>query len=259
MHEPLESVIPSISVLAYHNIVEHGQESSNDIHSISIDRLKEHVAALTEAGFVQIPLAAAFDIVVHSRNHRPGFVLTFDDGYASLLRYRRSIPSEVAPTVFILTGCTGKSTKSWNTRSSVVLDHLHLDGIRELDDRGFDLQVHGADHHNLLKFNNDQLRVRFRETHDWFQEYLGRTPQYLAYPYGFCDDRIKAVVSEFYQGALSMTHGAWMGPDSQYALNRVGIPYYLSAPDVVAILRTPPESRWYEVESRAPWRKSKHE
>jgi peptidoglycan/xylan/chitin deacetylase (PgdA/CDA1 family) len=250
-------IIPPVSVLTYHNIVLPGQESPNDIHSISIDRLNEHIAALTEAGFIQIPLAAAFDVLVHSQDHELGYVLTFDDGYVSLWQHRQNISSEVKPTVFILTKYTGESTISWNTRSSVILDHLDLDGIRELSDYGFDIQVHGTDHHNLLKFNDDQLRARFWEANDWFHNHLGKTPQYLAYPYGYCDSRIKAVVSEFFQGALSMTHGAWVGPEAQYALNRIGIPYYLTGSDVVTILQTPPESRWYEIESRAPWRKSK--
>lgn len=248
--------IPPISVLTYHNIVAPGCESPNDLHSIAIDRLNEHVAALDRAGFVQVSLAAAFEVLVRSRDHAPGYVLTFDDGYVSLLRYAADLSSEIRPTLFILTGYTGRSTLSWNPRSSVILEHLDLDGLCRLAADGFDLQMHGLDHHNLLKFDAPQLEARFREANAWFRAHLGQDPEYLAYPYGYCDERVQGVVSQFYRGALSMSHGAWVGEGARYALNRVGIPYYLTGEDVVAVLKSPPESRWYEIEGRAPWRKN---
>lgn len=174
-----------------------GRESPNDLHSISIDRLNEQVAALKAAGFVPMTLPSAFDVLTHARRHQPGFVLTFDDGYASLLTYARELRVEAAPCVFILTDYAGRSTATWNTRSSVVLEHLDVDGICALRDRGFDIQLHGSDHHNLLKFDDEELRRRFRKTTDWFRARLGQPPDYLAYPYGYCDRRIQAVaVSE---------------------------------------------------------------
>jgi peptidoglycan/xylan/chitin deacetylase (PgdA/CDA1 family) len=195
--------------------------------------------------------------LVHARDHAPGFVLTFDDGYVSLLTYAGDLQVEAPPSVFILTDYAGQSTASWNTRSSVVLEHLTLDGLRALCDRGFDLQLHGLDHHNLLKFDDDELRCRFTRAVGWFDTQLGRTPAYLAYPYGYCDRRIQAVAAEFFQGAVSMTHGSWAGPDARYALNRVGVPFYLTGDDLVTVLQTRPENRWYEIERRAPWRRKR--
>lgn len=248
-------VIPPICVLNYHNIVELGQESPNDLHSISSERLNEHIRILNDAGYVQVSLSSAFDILLNNRDSDPGFVVTFDDGYTSILRYMNNIDSEICPTVFILTEYTGKSNISWNTRSSRVLDHLDLNDIKELRDYGFDIQMHGKDHHNLLKFNKKQLRERFQEANNWFYENLGKAPDYLAYPYGYCDEQVKKIASEFYIGALSITHGAWGGKDVQFALNRVSVPYYLKGQELVSILRMPPKQRWSEIEARAPYRK----
>jgi peptidoglycan/xylan/chitin deacetylase (PgdA/CDA1 family) len=253
------TVVPPVSVLAYHNIVGWGQESPHDTYSIPIDRLQEHLAALAEAGFVQMTLADAFDVLRNSRDHLPSYVVTFDDGYLSLHRYADQIPVAIAPTVFILSRYAGQSTLSWNTRSSVVLEHLDPPRLRELQQGGFDIQAHGTDHHNLLKFTDDQLRARFREIHEWFRAHLGKRPDYLAYPYGFCDQRVRTVVSEFFQGAVSMNHGAWTGPESRYALNRIGVPWYLGGRDVVELVRMPPAVRWYETERRAPWRIAKRD
>lgn len=248
-------LIPPVSVLAYHNIVGRDMENPNDIHSITIDRLNEHITALTNAGFIQLTLADAFDVLINFRDHVPGYILTFDDGYTSLSDYMDEIISPLRPVVFIITGYTGVSTFSWNTRSSVVLTHLDLDGIRKLDNHGFDIQLHGVDHHNLLKFDENRLRIRFQEANDWFGDNLGKTAEYLSYPYGYCDKRIQKVVSEFYRGAVSISHGAWAGESAQYALNRVSIPYYLTGSDLVAVLCMPPGQRWHEIEKRAPWRK----
>ena len=251
----MEHHIPPITVLTYHNIVRRGQENPNDVHSITIERLNDHITALADAGFVQVALPDAFDILVNYRDHAPGYVLTFDDGYASLSEFMDQIHAPLRPTLFILTEYTGKSTLSWNTRSSAVLDHLHPDGIRKLNDHGFDIQMHGSDHHNLLKFDDHQLRIRFQTANDMFFRNIGKKAEYLAYPYGYCDERIQKVVSEFYRGAVSISHGAWAGKSAQYALNRVSIPYYLTGPDLVAVLRIPPEQRWLEIEKKAPWRK----
>jgi peptidoglycan/xylan/chitin deacetylase (PgdA/CDA1 family) len=254
-----ETPPPPVSVLAYHNIVDAGQESPNDIHSIPINRLNEQVAALDDAGFVQMPLVDAFHRLIHSRDRQPGYVLTFDDGYVSLLKYMDRMSVRAAPSAFILTDYSGRSTASWNTRSSVARDHLDVGEIRALLTRGFDIQLHGVDHHNLLKFDVEQLRSRFRQARDWFNEHLGKAPEFLAYPYGYCDHRIKRVAAEFFHGALSMTHGEWAGPEARYALNRVGVPYFLTGDDLVSVLQTPPDQRWYEIERRAPWRRSSHD
>ena len=248
--------VPPVSVLTYHNIVACDRENPNDTHSISIKRLNEHIEALANAGFVQLSLADAFEIVVNVREHksRPGYVLTFDDGYVSLSTYRNDIISPLRPTVFVITGYAGLSTLSWNTRSSVVLNHLTADDISKLHDCSFDIQLHGCDHHNLLKFDDDQLRMRFEEADRWFIRLLGKSAAYLSYPYGYCDARIQKVVSEFYSGAVSISHGVWTGEAARYALNRVSIPYYLTGSDVVTILRMMPDQRWLEIEKRAPWR-----
>lgn len=247
--------IPPIRILNYHNIVKSGNENPNDFHSISIERLNEHISALTGAGFVQISLSEAFDNLINLRDCKPGFALTFDDGYISLSEFADDIKSPLKPTVFILTEYAGKSTLTWNLRSSVTLMHLSLDEINELDEYGFDIQIHGCDHHNLLKFNDDQLRLRFKTTNDWFTCNLGKTPEYLSYPYGYCDERTKSIASEFYKGAVSVSHGAWSGKAAQYALNRINIPYYLTSADLVRVLQCPPKEYWLEIEKSAPWRK----
>lgn len=249
------SYVPPVSVLTYHNIVGYGQEDSNDINSITIERLNEHIAALAEAGFVQVSLPNAFDILVNSRIHEPGYVLTFDDGYASLAKFMEDIHSTFGPTIFILTEYTGKSTLSWNTRSSTVLTHLNLYEIRKLSEHGFDIQMHGRDHHNLLKFDENQLRLRFNEANFWFHKNLGKKAEYLAYPYGYCDERLQKIVSEFYLGAVSVSHGAWSGKPAKHALNRISIPYYLTGSDLISVIRLPPKQRWLEIERKAPWRR----
>ena len=252
----LDTYFPPISVLTYHNIVDNGQENPNDIHSISIERLNEHLQALAAAGYVQVSLPDAFDILVHSKKYELGYALTFDDGYQSLWKFRKEIASPLQPTLFIVTEYTGSSTLSWNTRSSTVLDHLKLNEIRRLMECGFDIQMHGLDHHNLLKFSDRQLQNRFRSANDWFHEKIGKPVEYLAYPYGYCDQRIQKIASEFYKGAVSVSHGVWAGKLAQYVLNRVSIPYYLTGSELIEVLRKPPEDRWLEMEKKAPWRKS---
>jgi peptidoglycan/xylan/chitin deacetylase (PgdA/CDA1 family) len=252
-------VAPEVTVLLYHNIIAAGAPPHPDPGCIPVDVFEEHMSALAAAGFACVSLTEAFALAAAASSvtgaSKPRFCVTFDDGYAGLSRYLPRFTDTLRPTVFLITGFTGKSN-CWNARAPYVERHLSLQEIHDLIAAGVDMESHGPDHQNLIKFDSKQLRDRVKRSNAWFQEKLHRPASYFAYPYGACTPLVSRVAAEFFLGAVSVNHGVWSGPDSRYALNRISVPAYLSGRELVAVVRHPPHARWAEIERLAPWRKS---
>jgi peptidoglycan/xylan/chitin deacetylase (PgdA/CDA1 family) len=252
-------IAPPVTVLLYHNILAAGSPPHPDPGCIPVDTFEEHVNSLFAAGFDCVSLAEAFAIAVDpppiSGSTKPKFCVTFDDGLAGLSRYLPRFVQPLRPTVFLITGFVGKSN-SWNARAPYIERHLSLEEIRQMAAGVVAMENHGPDHQNLIKFNRRQLRNRARSSISWFQEKLGRSPSYLAYPYGACTPLVSEVAADFFLGAVSVNHGSWSGPKSRYALNCISVPACLSGGELVSIVCHMPERRWEEIERRAPWRKA---
>lgn len=245
-----------VIILLYHNILPAGSALTADQQSIPFDLLQEHLKAMQRAGFEPLSLENAFEQLVSqtSEQHPPKFAVTFDDAYESLVEHLPLLDSTIRPAVFFLMDYAGKSNLTWNTRSPVVHRHMTLAQARELVKVGIDFELHGTDHHNLVKFDRDELRRRFQRGAAQFQEQFDRAPRFLSYPYGCCNEDVRAVAAEFFQGAFSVTHGAWWGEKARYAVNRFSVPSFLSGDDLVEVVCADPAQRWYECERRAPWR-----
>jgi peptidoglycan/xylan/chitin deacetylase (PgdA/CDA1 family) len=247
---------PPVAVLLYHDLLPPNQFLA-DAGFVPVDRYQEHIAALLAAGFECVPLSTAFDLAINAPHQpvygSPKFAVTFDDGYAGLHDYLADLAVAVHPTVFLVTGHVGKPNL-WNTRCPVVRQHLSLAQIRDLASAGISVEDHGPDHHNLLKFNYDEMCARARESIAWFEDNLARAPSYLAFPYGACNAVVWEFASEFYRGAVSVNHGFWSGEATRFALNRISVPAFLTGADLVDIVRCRPDRRYIEMERRAPWR-----
>jgi peptidoglycan/xylan/chitin deacetylase (PgdA/CDA1 family) len=242
--------------LLYHDVLPAGSPQPPDKGNIAVDRLCEHVQALRARGFQFIDLATAFTLLERDAPPRepPKCVLTFDDAMQGLY----DCWPELAPmldatvSVFVITASVGQPNL-WNARTPVIAQHMSLPNLLELGERGVDLELHGTDHHNMVKFAEAELEARFARGISWFEGELGRAPRYLAYPYGAFNSTVESTVKRYFDGALSVNHGHWWGPPARWGLNRISVPFYLSGSDLVEIVCSPPAERWFETEKRAPW------
>ena len=245
--------MPPITVLLYHNLLARGEPQIADKGTIPFDRFEEHLRSLKKAGYRFIGLVEALTSLDQDPSKfDKACVLTFDDAFESLHPALIEIQQTMPCTVFVLTDYVGQNNL-WNPRATVQLNHLNLDGLKLLAAAGVDLQLHGVDHHNLLKFSQDELRFRFQAGTRWFWENFGQEPQVLSYPYGACSDLVCATAAEFFQGAVSVNHGNWWGDSARFKLNRISVPSYVDGAGLLSLIETEPDRRYIRSEELAPW------
>ena len=255
----MNEIIPNTIILAYHNILKPGSKLSSDKGCISFDLLEEHIHTLSMEGYKNVSFEKAFvDLVENNTESREyAYAITFDDAYENLIEFLPDFLDKIRPTVFHITEYTGKSNMEWNTRTPVVQQHLNLEQLGKLYNLNVDIQFHGIDHHNLLKFEEKELHRRFKSGIKWFEKHFNFKPEYLAYPYGYCNKLVEKVTSLYFKGGITVSHGEWYGNKARFALNRLSVSNYLSGKDLLEIIRTTPEKRWFEKEKKAPWAKKK--
>ena len=251
----MTEMAPSITVLLYHDVIPDVSSSTSDKGSISVRVLSDHIRSLQENGIEIIDLATAMQYIANSKEPEgKKCVITFDDAMEGVYHFLPCLLREknFPASVFLVTGYVGMKNL-WNPRSTVIANHMSLPMLSELQDMGVDLQLHGVDHHNLLKFTESELEQRFEQGIMWFKENVQKTPTYLSYPYGAYNNSVAALVPRYFHGALSVNHGSWWGKEAVWGLNRISVPSYVRGKDLVNLLSIQPEKRWIQIEKCAPW------
>ncbi|MGI4734122.1 MAG: polysaccharide deacetylase family protein [Janthinobacterium lividum] len=168
-------------------------------------------------------------------------VLTFDDGYRSLLLYVTPILAELGfqATLFVTTGAV--DLLSYETLPGAVGYPLHdpplsWAELAELQRSGcWSLQAHGRYH---LVHNSLPLSVLWREMAGAAQDLhanLGVRPCHYAYPYGRYDTRCLILLARLGYTAACSVHTGLVGAGSDLRrLPRVGV----TAHDTLASFQT---------------------
>ena len=144
------------------------------------------------------------------------FLLTFDDGYASLAEYAYPVLSDLGftATTFLVTDFVGKEN-TWDARYTWrPLAHLDWPAIERLRARGFDFGSHSATHRRLTWLGSDVVADELGRSREVLMRRLGPAAgQAMAYPFGACSDRVAGLARRAgYELAFG---GAWdRGTDS---------------------------------------------
>src|SRR2546422_3881447 len=199
------------------------------------------MGALAEAGWRTLTLAE-FAQALDGSPHTPYphiptpskvFLLTFDDGYASLADHAYPLLAELGftATTFLITDHVGR-TNTWDVRYTWRrLAHLDWPAIEGWRARGFEFASHGASHVRLTWLADapaaDEL-VRSRETlRARLGEAAGRA---VAYPFGASDARIERLAAaagyELGFGGVRGGRGRGRGGNGN-TLNVARVPVYV--------------------------------
>lgn len=188
---------------------------NSELWTTSAGAFERQMEYLAERGYHAITLDELNEWQIGLRDLPPRpVVITFDDADRSVYDYAYPVLKRLGlrATVFVVTGRVGTT---WGEVS--VLDWPHL---REMQQSGvFDIQSHTHDLHYKVNAGNDAqpvflaataprdggegtpaweelVRDDLTRSRDAIRAHVGRTPAFLAWPYGFGNPRVDRVAYE---------------------------------------------------------------
>jgi peptidoglycan/xylan/chitin deacetylase (PgdA/CDA1 family) len=111
--------------------------------------------------------------------------LTFDDGYVSVLEEAAPVLRRYGfgATVFVPTKWIGERN-TWDEPSSCDLRIMDNDQLRESERLGILVESHGHAHIDMGRADETAIREDIDASIEALREAVGRSPRYLAYPFG---------------------------------------------------------------------------
>jgi peptidoglycan/xylan/chitin deacetylase (PgdA/CDA1 family) len=153
--------------------------------------------------------------------------VTFDDAFTSV---RNALPvlerTGARATVFACAGYAGEgrplAVPELDGEPAAELETMTWDELRGLVERGLEVSSHTVSHPHLPLLSDDELAAELRDSKQHLEDELGRSCTVLAYPFGECDDRVRAAAKAAgYEVAFGLPGDA-TGRDP-FDLFRVGV------------------------------------
>lgn len=196
-------------VLCYHRI---GGPLELGVTRVGRSTFVRQMTALARAGWRTVTLAD-FGKPRTTHDERHTFLLTFDDGYASLADHAYPVLADLGftATTFLITDFIGK-TNTWDVRYTWNrLTHLSWTAIETWRARGFAFASHGATHRRLTWLDDQTVAMELRGSREVLRTRLGPDAgRAIAYPFGAVDDRVVRIArgTGYELGFSGVTGGA---------------------------------------------------
>lgn len=152
--------------------------------------------------------------------------LTFDDGFQSIYDHAFPILRDYgfAATVFLVSAFCGKVNRWPGQPASIpTMPLMDWDQIRALDRQGIEIGSHSMTHPRLDQLPPPTLEEEIAGSKELIESRLGHPIDVFAYPYGFHNQTVRALVKKHYRGACTTKLGLVSPTDSLEALKRVDI------------------------------------
>ncbi len=239
-------------VLAYHNIVPHGEPPGGD-RSLHLSR--RDFAAQLDILQREVDVVRLSDLLEPgAEGSRPRVAITFDDAYrgavtAGVEELRtRSLPATIfVPPAFVggrsfwwdsvadpvsglsqaarahaLESCAGQDdlVRAWAAAAGLPLQAPPAHAVaaseeelqRALAYPGLTLGSHTWSHPNLTRLTDAELADELSRPLAWLRERFSRVIPWLTYPYGLSDDRVERATEQAGYEAALRVDGGWLGP-----------------------------------------------
>jgi len=209
-----EDYVCDVPILMYHHIAE---ETDGNSMIITPTDLEAQIKSLAENGYTAVTFEELDAYVTYGTElpENP-VVITFDDGYTSNYEYAFPILEQygMKATVFVIGSSVGKNT--YKDTAYAINPHFGADEIREMVSSGvISVQSHTYDMHQSEKYEDggarstaaqldgeseeeylNALREDIRRSISTLSELTGEDVSVLAYPQGYYNDNVQAVMKE---------------------------------------------------------------
>jgi len=182
-------------VLCYHRI---GGPPELGVTRVARSVFERQMRSLAEAGWRALSLG---DFAAPGpTSHAPRtFLLTFDDGYASLAEHAYPVLEDLGftATTFVITDFIGRENR-WDVRYTWRrLQHLDWSAIERWQARGFSFASHGARHRRLTWVDDVTAADELGRARAALVGRLGTDGgRAIAYPFGAVDDRVQRLARD---------------------------------------------------------------
>lgn len=183
-------------------------------------------------GWKTIGLADAVDFLEQGKGFpAKTFVLTFDDGYASVYRSGFPLFQELGATatVFVAPNPRGETNGSTPLPQLYGREMLRWNEIREMRAHGITFGAHTMTHADLTRCDDAQLDDELRTSQAVLADALGEPIPLFAYPFGKFDARVRGRAAQLFKAAVTDRLGYMETADDRFALKRVET-YYMLTP-----------------------------
>jgi len=183
------AALTTAPVLCYHRI---GGPLELGVTRVGRSVFARQMKSLARAGWRTLSLAEFAK--THTSYLSPlTFLLTFDDGYASLAEHAYPVLADLGftATTFLITDYVGK-TNDWDVRYTWNrLEHLTWPQIEHWRSRGFHFASHGATHRRLTWLADQDVASELARSREQLVKRLGPDAgTAIAYPFGAVDQRV---------------------------------------------------------------------
>jgi peptidoglycan/xylan/chitin deacetylase (PgdA/CDA1 family) len=219
------SIDGTLAVVTYHAI-----DYRPSVTSLSPEMFRWQMEALAARGFAGISLAQAFDHLQRTgRYPSNAVVLTFDDGYRSVLEHALPVMAVhgFSATAFLVTSLVGmRAAQAKAVHPEFDRDLLTWRQAEAWVRSGCEIGSHTLNHPDLTRLSRDALEEELGQSREILEQRLQTRVDALAYPYGYFNAAVITAAARHYRRACTTRLGRCPAQPDLLQLQRVDA-YYL--------------------------------
>lgn len=226
----------TVPVLCYHRFSP--KISTNKI-DVSAETFDHQMAYLRDNGYNVITLKQLNDFIDYKqRLPKKSVLITIDDGWKTVRTIAYPILKKYGFSAVLFVYTDLMKSK----QSSVALS---WDDVKEMAASGLiEVESHTVSHTDLTKIADEKVMKELRESQRIIKAKIGKSPQFLAYPYGNFNDKVVATMKELgYKAGFTVIRGSNSFFYNNFSLSRSMVYNSGKTADFAKLLETSQQDR----------------
>jgi peptidoglycan/xylan/chitin deacetylase (PgdA/CDA1 family) len=187
----------------------------------------QQMAFISENGYEAFTVTELVEILARDHTQLPKrpVVLTFDDAFSDF--YTNALPVlrdfNLKATLYVTTGYIGESSRWLNSLGEGARPTMTWEQLAEVADEGLvECGSHSHTHPQLDAIPRARAQEEIAQSKHLLETYLGHEITSFAYPHGYYDSTVRAMVREAgYLSACGVKHAISSTSDDRFALARI--------------------------------------